>query len=439
MKKRKILSLLLAGVVAMSSVVPVLGATTQEKIEAAQSEKAEAQSDLAVTQERIQSLESQKADLEQYLNDLNSQYNTLTESIEDLTVKAGEKSEELKKVKKELAAAKKREAQQYENMKLRISYIYENGQNSFINILCQSTSFADFLNRAENVSKVAEYDRAMLKEYEETKKTVSEHEETIEKEVKEIEQLRTETSDKRQEVRDLVSSTNSSMERYAQQISSNQAEADYLLSVVSRQDGQINSLMAQAQQEAEAAAAAEAAAQEAAAQEAAAEEASQAETDQGAEDTQETQEAQTPDYDESETSESSSSSTSTDVVVEEVVTDDSVTDDTSDDSYQESGSSSESQGSSGQGTYLGNFTLTAYCNCAQCCGTAGNQTASGTWPQAGRTVAMAGVPFGTQLLINGNVYTVEDLGTPYGHVDIYFDSHSEALAFGLQHADVYQL
>ena len=38
------------------------------------------------------------------------------------------------------------------------------------------------------------------------------------------------------------------------------------------------------------------------------------------------------------------------------------------------------------------------------------------------------------LLINGTVYTVEDLGTPYGHVDIYFGSHSEALAFGLQSA-----
>ena len=45
---------------------------------------------------------------------------------------------------------------------------------------------------------------------------------------------------------------------------------------------------------------------------------------------------------------------------------------------------------------------------------------------------MAGVPFGTQLLINGNVYTVEDLGTPYGHVDIFFNNHSDALSFGLQ-------
>ena len=85
------------------------------------------------------------------------------------------------------------------------------------------------------------------------------------------------------------------------------------------------------------------------------------------------------------------------------------------------------------------FKLTGYCNCAQCCGTAGNATASGTTPVAGRTVAMAGVPFGTKLLINGNVYTVEDLGTPYGHVDIYCSSHSEALSFGLQYADVYQL
>ena len=100
--------------------------------------------------------------------------------------------------------------------------------------------------------------------------------------------------------------------------------------------------------------------------------------------------------------------------------------------------SSEST-NSGQGKYLGNFTLTAYCNCAQCCGTAGNLTASGTVPAAGRTVAMAGVPFGTQLLINGNVYTVEDLGTPYGHVDIFFDNHSDALSFGLQSAEVYQL
>ena len=136
---------------------------------------------------------------------------------------------------------------------------------------------------------------------------------------------------------------------------------------------------------------------------------------------------------------SESSSSSSDVIVEEEAPEEDAG--ISEDTSENAGSSDVSSDSSnsGQGTYLGNFTLTAYCNCAQCCGTAGNATASGAMPTSGHTVAMAGVPFGTQLLINGTVYTVEDLGTPYGHVDIYFDSHAEALSFGLQYADVYQL
>jgi len=90
------------------------------------------------------------------------------------------------------------------------------------------------------------------------------------------------------------------------------------------------------------------------------------------------------------------------------------------------------------GELLGNFKLTSYCNCAICCGKwAGGPTASGTTPIEGRTVAMAGLPFGTRLVINGKLYTVEDRGTPYGHVDIYMNSHDEATIFGVQYADVY--
>ena len=149
---------------------------------------------------------------------------------------------------------------------------------------------------------------------------------------------------------------------------------------------------------------------------------------------------------ETDTTDSESSSTSSDVTVEEVAPEEDAeeyTEEYTEDTETEPEAPSDTDGSfdssgSGQGTYLGNFMLTAYCNCAQCCGTAGNATASGVMPSAGHTVAMAGVPFGTQLLINGTVYTVEDLGTPYGHVDIYFGSHEEALSFGLQYADVYR-
>ena len=90
------------------------------------------------------------------------------------------------------------------------------------------------------------------------------------------------------------------------------------------------------------------------------------------------------------------------------------------------------------GDLLGNFKLTAYCNCSLCSGQwAGGPTASGTMPVQGRTVAMGGIPFGTKLVINGQLFTVEDRGTPYGHVDIFMNDHNECNEFGVGYANVF--
>lgn len=98
------------------------------------------------------------------------------------------------------------------------------------------------------------------------------------------------------------------------------------------------------------------------------------------------------------------------------------------------------ESSNSKGSYLGSYKLTAYCNCSKCCGKwAGGATASGTTPTAGRTVACNSLPFGTKLNINGHIYTVEDTGNMADNViDIYFNSHSAALQFGVQYADVYR-
>lgn len=92
-------------------------------------------------------------------------------------------------------------------------------------------------------------------------------------------------------------------------------------------------------------------------------------------------------------------------------------------------------------TYLGAWTATAYCACPICCGEySSGYTASGTLATAGRTVACNALPMGSRVLINGQEFIVEDTGwTPYGDawVDIYFDSHDDALAFGVQTVDVY--
>lgn len=89
---------------------------------------------------------------------------------------------------------------------------------------------------------------------------------------------------------------------------------------------------------------------------------------------------------------------------------------------------------------LGTYKLTAYCSCSNCCGKSDGITASGVKAQAGRTVATSSaIPFGTELYINGNTYTVEDRGVGEGVIDIYFDSHSDAMNFGVKYAKVFEV
>ena len=386
MRNKKLIPVLLAGILTLTTGTGVYAADIDEQIADMQSQKAQAQAGLAQAQGNISSLESKRQELESYLAQLNSQYEELTDSVSQLSIQAAQKEDELQNMKLELAKAQQQSQQQYEAMKKRIVYMYENGGTTMLELLLSSSDLTQFMNRAENISQLSKYDRDMLKKYEDLQASIQEQEENLEKEAASVNQLLAESASKKQEVQALVSSTNDSIASYISQISASQAEAAALSAQISSAENSIYSLT-----------------QQAAAQQ---------------EETQQTEDQQSQSQEEDTYTESSSSG--------------------SGDSYNDESGSVESSGS-GQGTYLGNFTLTAYCNCAQCCGTAGNLTASGTVPSAGRTVAMAGVPFGTQLLINGNVYTVEDLGTPYGHVDIFFGSHSEALSFGLQHADVYQL
>lgn len=396
MRNKKLIPVLLAGILTLTTGTGVYAADIDEQIADMQSQKAQAQAGLAQAQGNISSLESKRQELESYLAQLNSQYEELTDSVSQLSIQAAQKEDELQNMKLELAKAQQQSQQQYEAMKKRIVYMYENGGTTMLELLLSSSDLTQFMNRAENISQLSKYDRDMLKKYEDLQASIQEQEENLEKEAASVNQLLAESASKKQEVQALVSSTNDSIASYISQISASQAEAAALSAQISSAENSIYSLTQQA-----------AAQQEETQQEAAQQE-----------ETQQTENQQSQSQEEDTYTESSSSG--------------------SGDSYNDESGSVESSGS-GQGTYLGNFTLTAYCNCAQCCGTAGNLTASGTVPSAGRTVAMAGVPFGTQLLINGNVYTVEDLGTPYGHVDIFFGSHSEALSFGLQHADVYQL
>ncbi|MCD8154456.1 MAG: hypothetical protein LUF78_07215 [Clostridiales bacterium] len=448
MKKKKVLSLLLAGLLTLSVGGTAYASTLDDQIASAQAEKAAAESELAATQSTISSLESKKQELQTYLSQLEAQYDELTETISQLSTQAAEKEEELTVLNAQLEAAKQTAAAQYEAMKTRIVYLYEQGSSSTLEILLSSENLADFINKATNIAELTQYDREKLEEYEALQESIAAQEAQAEQEAAEIDALLTEKSAAQAEVQTLAATTSDSIVSYVNEISASQAEASQLMAEISSAQSSITALVAQAEAEAAAQAAAAAAAAEAeAAQESASGAADYEDDSSGtqetySEDTYEEDSYSEDTYEDETYSEetyeedSSESAAAYDSSEDYTESDTSDTSDTSGYDTTDYTETTESTSSS-TGTYLGNFKLTAYCNCAICCGTAGNLTASGTTPTAGRTVAMAGVAFGTKLSINGTIYTVEDLGTPYGHVDIYFDSHAEALAFGLQYADVY--
>lgn len=87
----------------------------------------------------------------------------------------------------------------------------------------------------------------------------------------------------------------------------------------------------------------------------------------------------------------------------------------------------------------GVYKVTAYCSCAKCCGKTNGVTASGVHATANHTIAAPSTfAFGTQLVINGNTYTVEDRGGAIqgNRIDIYMNSHAEAIAWGVRYLNV---
>ncbi len=95
------------------------------------------------------------------------------------------------------------------------------------------------------------------------------------------------------------------------------------------------------------------------------------------------------------------------------------------------------------GKNLGKFVITAYCTCRICCGvySGGNRTASGTVPTTNRTIAVdtSVIPFGTRVVINGQVYVAEDRGGAIKgkRIDMFFYTHKEALRWGRRTMEVY--
>ena len=93
----------------------------------------------------------------------------------------------------------------------------------------------------------------------------------------------------------------------------------------------------------------------------------------------------------------------------------------------------------GDWAYLGEFTITAYCPCEDCCGRwADGVTASGL-PAGPGIVAVdrSVIPLGSTVVIDGLKYLAADTGVTGNHVDICMASHEDTVAHGVRTAEVW--
>lgn len=151
-----------------------------------------------------EALEAEKSTAEAEKAELANQLNTLITKMDETTAKLQAKQQEILEKRDELIEAQIDEQEQYDSMKKRIKYMYENGNTQFIEILLESKSIGDFINNAEYITQISEYDRDMLTEFQNTVKLVEEQKAVLENEEAEIEALQVELQAQQDEVSTLI-------------------------------------------------------------------------------------------------------------------------------------------------------------------------------------------------------------------------------------------
>lgn len=190
LRGKKIAALFLAYALCSGSVMPVSATSISE------------------TQKKGEQLEEQKKAAEAEKSSLDNELNTVIQELQKAQDDMSAKEEQIESAENELVEAKVTENNQYESMKKRIKYMYENGNVEFIEIILSAENISDFLNKTEYVTKISEYDRDMLVEFQKTVEQVQKKEEELRAEYEELSALQTTLSEKRASVETLLSNKN---------------------------------------------------------------------------------------------------------------------------------------------------------------------------------------------------------------------------------------
>ena len=223
--------------------------TTEQQLNEAQQQQQETQQELEGVKDNLSSLEGQRNELQEELSNLNDQLNEVRANLEQIEENLDLKESEIEQTQALLAEAREDELEQYESMKERIRFMYENGETTYLEMLFSANGFADFLNRSEYIEQIERYDRRKLEEYQETCLLIEQQEELLNEELAQLQELREEARLEQERVDGLVAETSQRIAGYSDQISDTEEQMRAYEAELARQNENIEALKAQLAEE----------------------------------------------------------------------------------------------------------------------------------------------------------------------------------------------
>ncbi|MBQ2450987.1 MAG: cell wall hydrolase [Lachnospiraceae bacterium] len=250
-KHRRALLILLAAVMVTVAQpnIPARAETTLEKLQKAKEEKEKTEAAKGNTEKQKESLQITQNSLLGKLGALNDDLEVVSNNLADLERQIDVKEQEITQTQEVLAEAITAEENQYESMKQRIRFMYERGNQTYLDMLLSATGFGDLLNKGEYIEEITRYDREMLIQFQETRAYVEEVEAQLNVELEDLNTLKAEAKAEQEKVSQLVKQTANSVASYGNQIKDAEATIDALDNMLSEQEEDIVALQKQYEEE----------------------------------------------------------------------------------------------------------------------------------------------------------------------------------------------
>lgn len=214
-------------------------------------QQAENQKKLNNVQGQISGLQGKQGSVGEEIDEIDGNLVEVIASVEIIKEEILQKEEQIKITQAEYEEAKKQEEEQYEAMKIRIRYMYEQGDISYLQIFLACESFSDMMNKADYVEQLYEYDRKMLEEYKATKEKVQAIWDRLEDEKAELEASSHELEEEQAYLEELLSEKKQEYANYNVQIAKAKQEAAAYKTQIKQQTDQIKKLEEEARRKAE--------------------------------------------------------------------------------------------------------------------------------------------------------------------------------------------